>query len=98
MFTGQGLFLTLIYMGCSLEYKTNNYFSAFAAVGFACRPDEMVRGCRIHEGHCICGLGCSSDFKYPTREDCRQALKGKWIRYDLYTIVSFYTYSLRNIY
>ncbi|XP_014291017.1 adhesive plaque matrix protein 2 [Halyomorpha halys] len=52
-------------------------FFAFAAVSFACTPDEMVRGCRIHEGHCICGLGCRSDFKYPTREDCRQALKGK---------------------
>ncbi|XP_050685972.1 EGF-like repeat and discoidin I-like domain-containing protein 3 [Eriocheir sinensis] len=41
----------------------------------ACEPEQLVQGCRLEEGGCVCGLGCDTTFRYATREQCQAALK-----------------------
>ncbi|KAK8396284.1 hypothetical protein O3P69_005375 [Scylla paramamosain] len=43
----------------------------------ACEPEQLVQGCRLEEGACVCGLGCDTVFRFATREQCQAALKEK---------------------
>ncbi|KAG7171502.1 hypothetical protein Hamer_G018624 [Homarus americanus] len=38
-------------------------------------PEQLVQGCRIDDGACVCGLGCDTSFRYSTRDQCQTALK-----------------------
>lgn len=42
-----------------------------------CDLDQVVRGCKIQQRQCICGIGCRSEYRYRSREECRNNLKGK---------------------
>ncbi|XP_075229206.1 uncharacterized protein LOC142328923 [Lycorma delicatula] len=42
-----------------------------------CERDQVRQGCRIHQGHCVCGAGCYSEYRYNNKEECRKALKGR---------------------
>ncbi|XP_071512877.1 uncharacterized protein [Panulirus ornatus] len=44
---------------------------------WACEPEQLVQGCRIDEGACVCGLGCDTTFHYSTRDQCQTALKSQ---------------------
>ncbi|XP_042217517.1 protein crumbs homolog 2-like [Homarus americanus] len=44
---------------------------------WACEPEQLVQGCRIDDGACVCGLGCDTSFRYSTRDQCQTALKGE---------------------
>lgn len=46
-----------------------------AGVVGACEPEQLVQGCRLEEGACVCGLGCDTVFRFATREQCQAALK-----------------------
>lgn len=52
----------------------NRRVSPAGGVG-ACEPEQLVQGCRLEEGACVCGLGCDTTFRYATREQCQAALK-----------------------
>lgn len=41
----------------------------------ACELDQAHNGCRIEDGGCSCAYGCKSDYRYPTRKECLDALK-----------------------
>uniref|UniRef100_A0A146L4Q3 Cadherin EGF LAG seven-pass G-type receptor 1 n=1 Tax=Lygus hesperus TaxID=30085 RepID=A0A146L4Q3_LYGHE len=66
-----------------LHSKSPIYFTAllflsllyFACDG--CEQDELVRGCRISQGRCLCGVGCDTEYRYSSRDECRDALKGR---------------------
>ncbi|KAK3855415.1 hypothetical protein Pcinc_038184 [Petrolisthes cinctipes] len=44
-------------------------------VAGGCVPEQLVQGCRLEEGACVCGLGCNTTFRYATRDQCQAALK-----------------------
>ncbi|XP_047115040.1 adhesive plaque matrix protein 2-like [Schistocerca piceifrons] len=44
---------------------------------FMCESNQTRQGCRIQEGTCLCGVGCYSEYRYSSREECRKALKGR---------------------
>lgn len=41
-----------------------------------CEQDQTRQGCRIQSGVCLCGIGCYSEYRYTTKEECRKALRG----------------------
>ena len=41
-----------------------------------CEQDQTRQGCRIQNGVCLCGIGCYSEYRYTTKEECRKALRG----------------------
>ncbi|KAJ9598360.1 hypothetical protein L9F63_010956, partial [Diploptera punctata] len=41
-----------------------------------CDQDQTRQGCRIQNGICLCGIGCYSEYRYTTKEECRKALRG----------------------
>lgn len=43
----------------------------------ACELDQTQYGCRIDNGQCTCAFGCKSEFRYATRKECQDALKGR---------------------
>ncbi|CAL7940287.1 unnamed protein product [Xylocopa violacea] len=43
----------------------------------ACDLDQMQYGCRIYNAQCRCGYGCSSEYRYNTNDDCKEALRGR---------------------
>ncbi|XP_052860177.1 protein crumbs-like isoform X2 [Anopheles cruzii] len=43
----------------------------------ACDLDQTQHGCRIDNGQCTCAFGCISEFRYATRKECQDALKGR---------------------
>ncbi|ETN59530.1 hypothetical protein AND_008892 [Anopheles darlingi] len=42
-----------------------------------CELDQTQHGCRIDNGQCTCAFGCKSEFRYATRKECQDALKGR---------------------
>uniref|UniRef100_A0A182MLM5 EGF-like domain-containing protein n=1 Tax=Anopheles culicifacies TaxID=139723 RepID=A0A182MLM5_9DIPT len=42
-----------------------------------CDLDQTQHGCRIDNGQCTCAFGCKSEFRYATRKECQDALKGR---------------------
>ncbi|BES98803.1 EGF [Nesidiocoris tenuis] len=42
-----------------------------------CDPEDMVYGCRISQGQCLCGRGCHMTYRYENRDECRAAIKGE---------------------
>lgn len=43
----------------------------------ACEMDQTHYGCRIDNGLCTCAYGCRSEFRYKTKRECQDALKGR---------------------
>uniref|UniRef100_A0A182JSG4 EGF-like domain-containing protein n=1 Tax=Anopheles christyi TaxID=43041 RepID=A0A182JSG4_9DIPT len=43
----------------------------------SCDLDQTQQGCRIDNGQCNCAYGCKSEFRYATRKECQDALKGR---------------------
>ncbi|XP_059620096.1 protein cueball-like [Phlebotomus argentipes] len=43
----------------------------------ACELDQTQYGCRIDNRQCTCAYGCRSEFRYLTRKECQDALKGR---------------------
>lgn len=43
----------------------------------ACELDQTQHGCRIDNGQCTCAFGCKSEFRYATRKECQDSLKGR---------------------
>ncbi|XP_066994954.1 protein crumbs homolog 2 [Anabrus simplex] len=46
-----------------------------------CEVSQTRHGCRIQSGQCLCGVGCYSEYRYTTKDECWKALKGR--RYDV---------------
>ncbi|XP_037043890.1 protein crumbs-like [Bradysia coprophila] len=44
---------------------------------YACELDQTQHGCRIDNGQCTCSYGCRSEFRYATKRECQDALKGR---------------------
>jgi hypothetical protein len=42
-----------------------------------CELDQTQHGCRIDNGQCMCAFGCKAEFRYATRKECQDALKGR---------------------
>ncbi|XP_058123421.1 protein crumbs-like [Anopheles ziemanni] len=42
-----------------------------------CDLDQTQHGCRIDNGQCTCAFGCKSEFRYATKKECQDALKGR---------------------
>ncbi|XP_070497521.1 protocadherin-like wing polarity protein stan [Chironomus tepperi] len=38
---------------------------------------ETHHGCKIENSQCICGFGCKSEFRYTTKKECTDSLKGR---------------------
>ncbi|CAO1320750.1 unnamed protein product [Diamesa tonsa] len=38
---------------------------------------ETQNGCKIENGQCVCSFGCKSEFRYSTKRECSDALKGR---------------------
>ncbi|XP_063701791.1 adhesive plaque matrix protein 2-like [Culicoides brevitarsis] len=43
----------------------------------ACDVKDAHHGCRIDNGQCTCAFGCKSEFRYLSRTECQNALKGR---------------------
>lgn len=52
-------------------------FFGLIYLGRACELDQTQHGCRIDNGQCSCAYGCKSEFRYATRKECQDALKGR---------------------
>ncbi|GLH09621.1 Cadherin-related tumor suppressor [Gryllus bimaculatus] len=42
-----------------------------------CDTNQTRQGCRIQNGQCLCGIGCYSEYRYSSKEECRKALRGR---------------------
>lgn len=42
-----------------------------------CDPSQTRQGCKIQDQQCICGVGCYSEYRYNSKEQCIKALKAK---------------------
>lgn len=51
--------------------------AGLAYITHACELDQTQHGCRIDNGQCTCAFGCKSEFRYATRKECQDALKGR---------------------
>uniref|UniRef100_A0A8D8NZV8 (northern house mosquito) hypothetical protein n=1 Tax=Culex pipiens TaxID=7175 RepID=A0A8D8NZV8_CULPI len=51
--------------------------AGLAYIANACELDQTQHGCRIDNGQCTCAFGCKSEFRYATRKECQDALKGR---------------------
>ncbi|KAF6201515.1 hypothetical protein GE061_003906 [Apolygus lucorum] len=66
-----------------LHLRSPIYFAAllFLTLWYSacdgCEQDELVRGCRITQGRCFCGIGCDTEYPFSSREECRETLKGR---------------------
>lgn len=56
----------------------------------ACDLDQMQYGCRIYNAQCRCGYGCSSEYRYNSNEDCKEALRGNLPVNFNYNIIKYY--------
>ncbi|CAH1099068.1 unnamed protein product [Psylliodes chrysocephalus] len=43
----------------------------------SCEIGQTKQGCLIRNLMCSCGIGCISDYRYDTIQECQNALKGK---------------------
>ncbi|XP_071446613.1 adhesive plaque matrix protein 2-like isoform X2 [Hetaerina americana] len=44
----------------------------------SCDENQTRPGCKIDSGRqCVCGIGCYSEYRYNSKEECRKALKGR---------------------
>lgn len=53
-----------------------NLIAIIGTLSKACDLDQMQYGCRIYNAQCRCGYGCSSEYRYSTNDDCKEALRG----------------------
>ncbi|XP_063227410.1 adhesive plaque matrix protein 2-like [Bacillus rossius redtenbacheri] len=42
-----------------------------------CEYGQTRQGCRIQNGACLCGVGCYSEYRYSSLEECRKSLRGR---------------------
>lgn len=57
-----GWIFGLVLIACTVEYSTE------------C---EIKQGCLIRNLVCSCGLGCASDYRYDSMQECQASLRGK---------------------
>lgn len=65
-----------------IEKKTEWNFNAILisiapSPAHACEMDQTHYGCRIDNGLCTCAYGCRSEFRYKTKRECQDSLKGR---------------------
>ncbi|KAG8235125.1 hypothetical protein J437_LFUL014388 [Ladona fulva] len=48
----------------------------FLQVVEACEVTERRFGCRIENRRCLCGNGCPYEYRYTSKQECRNAVKG----------------------
>jgi hypothetical protein len=70
----------IMYTKCRFRVHFHFLFSFFTSTVMeicqGCEQDQTRQGCRIQNGVCLCGIGCYSEYRYTTKEECRKALRG----------------------